>query len=114
MDDVNTRAIVGIGAAVVASVLAAVLLVFLLLRAWDIPPRVAEAQLPYRVVIEGPALQSAPQPDLAAYRAEKRQLLEGLVWLDAERGIARIPIGEAMALLARSAASAPATPEVTR
>jgi hypothetical protein len=33
---------------------------------------VDRVRLPYELVIDGPALQSAPQSDLAQYRAHKR------------------------------------------
>lgn len=47
-----------------------------------------------------PLLESAPQPDHAAYAAEKKGLLHGYQWVDAQAGIARIPIEEAMRILA--------------
>jgi hypothetical protein len=61
------------------------------------------------LVIAGPRLQSAPQPELAAYRAEKDRQLHGIGWVDRARGIAHIPIDDAMALLVTRAASAPAS-----
>ena len=47
-----------------------------------------------------PLLQSAPQPERAAYFAEKRRVTEGYGWVDRRAGIARIPVDEAMTLLA--------------
>ena len=41
------------------------------------------------------------------WRAEKAVQLQALSWVDRRRGIARIPIDDAMALLAARAASAP-------
>ena len=52
----------------------------------------------------GPALQSAPQPDLADYRAHKLAALHGLGWVDAASGVAHVPIEAAMALQAASSA----------
>jgi hypothetical protein len=52
-----------------------------------------------------PALESAPQPELAAYRLEKQRALDGLGWVDAARGEAHVPIALAMALRVRAAAS---------
>jgi hypothetical protein len=48
----------------------------------------------------GPRLQADPSQDLAAFRAEKRALIERTGWVDREAGIARIPIEDAMRLLA--------------
>ncbi len=59
-----------------------------------------------------PLLESAPQPDHAAYTAEKEGLLHGYQWVDAQAGIARIPIEQAMRILA--ARQAPATGEKPR
>jgi hypothetical protein len=47
-----------------------------------------------------PQLQPAPQPDRVAYLAEKRRLLASYGWVDRQAGIARIPLDDAMALLA--------------
>lgn len=56
-----------------------------------------------------PQLQPAPQPDRVAYLAEKRRLLATYGWVDRQAGIARIPLDEAMALLAaRSGTAQPA------
>jgi hypothetical protein len=49
---------------------------------------------------ESPALQSAPQQDRAQYDAEKRKLLDSWEWVDRQRGIARIPVEEAMRIMA--------------
>ena len=46
-------------------------------------------------------LQPSPDKDIAAYRAEKERLLNEYAWIDRDRGIVRIPIEQAMAMLAR-------------
>ena len=46
-----------------------------------------------------PSLQSAPTTDLRALRAEKHALLDEYRWIDRDKGIVRIPIERAMALL---------------
>lgn len=48
----------------------------------------------------GPRLESAPIDSRRAYVAEKQRQLESAGWVDRARGIAHIPIGQAMALLA--------------
>lgn len=62
-----------------------------------------------------PLLQSAPQPDRAAYFAEKRRLLDSYGWVDRQAGIARIPLDDAMKLMAArgAAASRPAPASAT-
>jgi len=46
-----------------------------------------------------PSLQSAPTTDLRALRTEKHALLDEYRWIDRDKGIVRIPIERAMALL---------------
>jgi hypothetical protein len=46
-----------------------------------------------------PALEIAPEKDLAALRAEEDQRLESYSWVDRDRGIVAIPIERAMKLL---------------
>jgi hypothetical protein len=109
--DIAARPIVWAGVAIGATVAIVVGAVFLLLVAWDAPPDTSRVPMPYVAEVPGPALESAPQPDLAQYRAEKQRILASAAWLDAQRGIARIPVADAMAWLAASAASAPRPPE---
>ena len=110
--DIAARPIAWVAAGIAGVVLLVVVSVFLLLDAWDTAPGQDRVHMPYPVVVPGPVVQSAPQLDLQAYREQKQRLLEGSAWLDAQRGIARIPIADAMALLAASAASAPRAPQV--
>ena len=105
--EVPGRRIAMAAAAIAGTVIGAVILVLLWLQVRDMPPAGQGLRQPYTLTVPGPALQSAPQPDLAAYRAEKAQRLHGRGWVDAQRGIVHIPIEEAMALLAGHAASAP-------
>ncbi|MEP6503938.1 MAG: hypothetical protein ABJD97_11435, partial [Betaproteobacteria bacterium] len=53
-----------------------------------------------------PMLQTAPQPDLAEYKAAKLHALHDLGWIDAASGVAHVPIETAMAMRAVQAASA--------
>lgn len=104
--DVAARPIAWTGAVIFATVLAGVGAVFLLLHFWNVPPDANRVHLPDPVAVPGPALQSAPQLDLQHYRNEKKRQLETAAWVDPPHGIARIPIADAMAMLAASAASA--------
>ncbi|MBZ9816234.1 hypothetical protein [Mesorhizobium sp. CA7] len=45
---------------------------------------------------ENPDLQTTPQQDLTAFRAEEDRQLKTLGWVDRNAGIARIPIDDAM------------------
>lgn len=103
--EVSTRPIAWAGFAILATVAVAIVAVFLLLHLWQTPPGADRVRMPAAVEIPGPALQPAPQLDMAAYRAEKQQLMDTGALLDAQRGIARIPVRDAMALLAASAAA---------
>ncbi|MDR6536526.1 hypothetical protein [Variovorax soli] len=104
--DVHARGIAWSGAAIALGVVLAVGAVFLLLRLWNTPPGADRARPGDPLAVPPPALQSAPQPDLAQYRAQKQQILESSGWVDRERGIARIPIATAMDILVRSRAAA--------
>jgi hypothetical protein len=79
--------------------------VLLVLHARGLPPGGQQLAQPYRFSVPGPSLQSAPQPDLAAYRTAKEARLHGRGWVDSGAGIVHIPIEDAMALLAAPAAS---------
>jgi hypothetical protein len=57
-----------------------------------------------------PRLQTTPMGDLAAIRAQNKELLKGYAWVDESRGVVRIPIEEAMRRIATGGlpAAAPA------
>ena len=57
--------------------------------------------------ISGPMLESTPQAERAAYMKEKERLLHSYQWIDAQAGIARIPIEQAMGLMAGEEPSSP-------
>ncbi|MBZ9819995.1 hypothetical protein [Mesorhizobium sp. CA4] len=52
--------------------------------------------LPANTNPENPDLQTTPQQDLTAFRAEEDRQLKTLGWVDRNAGIARIPIDDAM------------------
>jgi hypothetical protein len=47
-----------------------------------------------------PALQKNPQDDLKRFELEQRTALSGYGWVDRSKGLARIPIDEAMRIIA--------------
>jgi hypothetical protein len=53
-----------------------------------------------------PALQKLPQSDLARFEAAQRSALSGYAWVDRDHGLARIPIDEAMQMIASRGAHA--------
>jgi hypothetical protein len=53
-----------------------------------------------------PELQTSPELDLARLTAAQRAQLSGYAWIDRDHGIARVPIEEAMRLVARRGAHA--------
>ena len=64
----------------------------------------------------GPRLQSDPNEDMAALRAEENAALSSYAWLTPDKTLARIPIDRAMDLvlekgLPKGAGGGPATPE---
>jgi hypothetical protein len=48
-----------------------------------------------------PQLQVAPIPDLKAFRADEDKVLNSYAWVDQPKGIVRIPIDQAIDLLAK-------------
>lgn len=48
----------------------------------------------------GPRLQVRPEVDLEAFRARENAILASYAWVDKEQGIVRIPVEEAMRLVA--------------
>jgi hypothetical protein len=62
-----------------------------------------------------PQLQKTPIVDLKTIRAEEDKLLNGYAWVDAPKGVVRIPLDRAIEVLAkRGLPSRAATPEVPK
>lgn len=95
--DIDARAIVCTGIALLLVIAAVSGAAWLLLRGWHVP--VAGPNAPLDFAVAPPMLESAPQDARVRYDAEKRSLLESYSWVDRKRGIARIPIGRAMDLV---------------
>ena len=107
--DVDVRAVAWTGFAIAAAIAVVVAAVFVLLHVWQTSPGADRLRLPYALVVEGAKLQSAPQPELGSERAAKARLLTTSGWVDAGRGIARIPIATAMRVLAAPGGAAVVT-----
>ncbi|MGZ3183680.1 MAG: hypothetical protein ACXU8N_14680 [Telluria sp.] len=83
------------GAAAIAGALA-----LALLAAWFAYGRLHRAAAAPAMTAAPPLLDTAPQHDRAAYEAQKEAELHRLGWVDRQRGIARIPVDDAMRILA--------------
>jgi hypothetical protein len=112
--DVNPRPIVWSGLALGGAVVLAVLGVFLLLHVWAMAPQGERLESQGANDAPGATLQSAPQPELAQYRAAKRHQLESSGWVDEAHGIVHIPIADAMDLLAQRATAGASSPKEVR
>jgi hypothetical protein len=97
-DDVSVGRIVVAGALIVATVAIVAGVVVAGLTHWNLP-LAGPGRDDDAMREPAPALESAPQADLARYRAEKTKLLTTTGWVDEQAGIARIPIATAMTLL---------------
>ncbi len=69
-------------------------------RADPRPSPLAAANQP--VVPPEPRLQGSPEKELAAFRAEEDQELEGWSWVDRDAGVAHVPIEVAIESVAKS------------
>jgi hypothetical protein len=106
--DIHGWRVIWSGLGLIAALIAAVLLAFILLHhlenarqpATRTLPRVDARQLPVE-----PRLQGTPAKDLAAYRDEKAAMLEGYRWIDQPAGIVQIPIEQAMQLMVKRSAA---------
>jgi hypothetical protein len=112
--DVDMKKLGTAAVALALVVAAAVGAVFGLLGHWRMPPGGQAANVRAVLAVPRPVLQAAPQQDLAQYRQAQQQRLDSLGWVDRAAGVARIPIGDAMDLMAsghampgRAAASMP-------
>lgn len=64
------------------------------------PPAAGIQNPPQRPVTAEPRLEVTPGTAMADYRAAQERLLDGYGWVDERQGVARIPIGRALDLLA--------------
>ncbi len=90
--------------AMAAAMVLAVVVVLLMLHQRRVPVGGVTIDRPATLAPGLPVLQSAPQFDLAAYKAEKQHALHDLGWVDAASGVAHVPIETAMAMRAASSA----------
>lgn len=112
---INVRAVLWGGVAIALGTVLAASASYLLWQRWDAPSGAQISGSPNSRAVPtpaAPALQSAPQRERAQYFAEKQKLLESWEWVDRRRGIARIPVEQAMRIMAaRSDKTMPASKE---
>jgi protein SCO1/2 len=95
---VNARAVALIIAGFAAMVALVAAAAFGVTRWWNVPQAGANASLDMRIA--GPVLESAPGVERERYFAEKDALLWRYDWIDRDQGVARIPIDDAMKIMA--------------
>ena len=104
--DVDTEGVLHVGAAViVVTILSSVLVLFLFNFMVDRADKADPPNPPLARHEQGrkapePRLQEMPFKDISELRAEERQLLDASGWVDEPAGIARIPIAQAMKIVA--------------
>jgi hypothetical protein len=99
--DIHVKAVVLSAAAILATVLLACAAAWLVRDLWPPSSPGDGPDGPLDFALAKPVLESAPQPARDAYFREKQRLLDSWQWLDRQAGIARIPVEEAMRLLAQ-------------
>jgi hypothetical protein len=101
--DVNIRAILGFGVALLATAIVIHFLVWLLFRYFDAREITTVREYPLAAEQQNrlppePRLQTDPRQDLRDMRAREEVFLTTYGWVDKNAGTVRIPIEEAMRL----------------
>jgi hypothetical protein len=97
--------VIGVLAGLGTVVALAAAAVYALAGAYD--TRLAGPNAPLDAEFAEPRLQSAPQYDRSRFFAEKNSVLARYEWIDRGRGVARIPIEDAMRIVASGQRDAP-------
>jgi hypothetical protein len=103
--DVNVRAVLGFGIALLVAAGLIHIVVYLLFAALE--TREARKSMPVYPLAQGqadrlppePRLQEHPEQDLEEMRAEETRVLNSYAWVDEKTGVVRIPIDRAKQLL---------------
>lgn len=97
-------------AVLVGLLLVVVGVIWLLLRLWQLPPGgPSQHAKPEPAYIE-PRLETAPQIDRAAFTEGKQRELSSIGWVDQARGVAHIPLQDALKLAAQGRLTLPGRP----
>jgi len=100
--DVNIWAIGKFGIALVAVCVISIVLLFGLMKFFQMQEEtsVANTVNPLKE-FPSPQLQQTPVVDLKTIRAEENQILDSYAWVDQKKGVVRIPIDQAIEILAK-------------
>jgi len=104
---VRARAVLGVGLGTALFLAATLGLLAAYVRWMGVPPKAP----PEPARFPAPRLQVDPVAELRALQAEQAAQLEGYAWIDRERGLLRIPVARAMAILAGRGQAAYDPPE---
>lgn len=104
-DDINLRGVGWGGAMVAAGIVFALVAAYFAFHALQPARGYGGPDAAAGMRIAGPVLETAPQPVRSDYAAEKERLINGYGWVDRKAGIARIPVEQAMQLMAARAAA---------
>ncbi len=103
--DANVKAVFGVGIAVLIFTLCCAVVINVLYGYLDergnrvVQPKTERAKDEPRIVNDNePPLQESPEADMREWRAREETLLQSYGWVSKERGIAHIPIEQAMKL----------------
>ncbi|MGX2040422.1 hypothetical protein ACWJKU_09865 [Methylocaldum sp. MU1018] len=100
--DIGTKALIAALVIFAVTVIVASIGAWLLVKRWaNAGPTPTLPPSPQPTAKVGPPLQIAPALDLQALRAREERLLRSTEWIDRSAGIARIPVEDAMTLIAR-------------
>lgn len=90
---IHVRGVLWGAAAIALGIVLAALVAYFLSERWSVPGEGVPSAA-------SPTLQSAPQQERAQYFAEKQHLLTSWEWIDRQHDVARIPVEEAMRIMA--------------
>jgi hypothetical protein len=99
-DDLNTKAIIRVALILVCVVAVSAAIIFLLWREWRPGKAYGGPNAAMNFQVAQPVLESAPVADRQAYDADKARLLNSWQWIDPQAGIARIPVDQALRIMA--------------
>jgi hypothetical protein len=102
-DDVNLRSLAWATALIVGGIVFAGAAAWFAYGVLRPPPGYSGPDRTAGMRVAAPSLEPAPQPSRARYDAEKARLVEGYGWVDRQAGIARIPVEQAMRIMAERA-----------
>jgi hypothetical protein len=100
--DINVGAVGKFGVALMAVTLLSLVLLFGLMKYFQSRETTAVVKtVDPAAVFPQPQLQVAPTPDLKTFRAEEDKVLSSYGWVDQPNGVVRIPIDQAIEVLAK-------------